>query len=71
MMGPGQQGSEYIMKTNDPYKMTSPSVFTEMALASSPRVGEISFGDNDTIKKAALIVHMFPNKLHSFLFFHY
>ena len=71
MMEPGQQGSEYIMKINDPYKLTSPSVFTETALASNPRVGEISFGYNVTIKNTALIVHMFPNKLHSFLFFHY
>ena len=69
MMDPGQQGSEYTMKTNVPYKLTSPSVFTEMALASSPRVGKISFGNNDTIKKTALIVHMFPDELHLFLFF--
>ena len=68
MMDPGQQDPEYIMKTNDPYKLTSPSVLPETELASNPREGEISFGNNDTIKNTALIVHMFPNKLHSFLF---
>ena len=71
VMEPGQQGPEYIMKINYPYKLTSPSVFTEMALASSPSEGEISFGYNVTIRNTALIVHMFPNKLHLFLFFHY
>ena len=52
-----------------PYKLTSPFVFPVVALASNPRVGEISFGNNDTIKQTALIVHMFSDKLHLFLFF--
>ena len=61
------------MKINDagldPCKLTSPFVFTEAALASNPRVGEISFGNIVTIKMTALIVHMFPDELHLFLFF--